>query len=149
MVVSRMRFTLRQARSDDAPATSRLLAELGYRVCERDVRAGLERASGANDEHVIAVTTGEELVGLAALTIEPAAEAGRLSALFVSEPLRNQGAGRILLAAAEAVASAGGCSRLEASAAGPNGRRFLREVGFDERSGRLVKPLARVVALDD
>jgi hypothetical protein len=35
-----MRFTLRQASTDDAPATSRLLAQLGYRVDVGAVRLG-------------------------------------------------------------------------------------------------------------
>jgi GNAT superfamily N-acetyltransferase len=134
-----MRFTLRPACSDDAPATSRLLAELGYRVCERDVRSRLERALQADDAQVIAVTAGDELVGLAAVCVAPAR--GRLSALVVSRPRRRQGAGRILLAAAEAVACARGCSELEATAARPSGRRFLRRAGFAEGSGRLVKRL--------
>lgn len=134
-----MRFTLRPARSDDAPATSRLLAELGYRIGERDLRARLERLS--DDERVIAMTEGEELIGLAAVTVGPST--GRLSAVVVSRPRRHQGVGRILLAAAEAVASARGCQELEASAAHPGGRRFLRRAGFDGGAGRLVKPLGR------
>jgi GNAT superfamily N-acetyltransferase len=134
-----MKFTLRPARSDDAPATRRLLAELGYRVSERAVRAQFERALDADDAQVIAVTAGDELVGLAALSLAPST--GRLSALVVSRPRRKQGAGRILLAAAEAVASARGCSALEASAARPSGRRFLTHAGFADGCGRLVKPL--------
>jgi N-acetylglutamate synthase-like GNAT family acetyltransferase len=134
-----MRFTLRQAGTDDAPAASRLLAQLGYRVDVRAVRVGLERASRADDAQVIAVTDGDELVGLAALALAPGT--GRLEALVVSEPRRRQGAGRILLAAAEAVASARGCSVLEAVAALPSGRRFLRRAGFDDGAGRLVKRL--------
>jgi N-acetylglutamate synthase-like GNAT family acetyltransferase len=137
-----MRFTLRPARSDDAPATSRLLAELGYRVDPRALRVGLERAGLAEDAQVIAMTEGDELVGLAALALAPGAT-GRLELLVVSEPRRRQGAGRILLAAAEAVASGCGCSALEAGAALPGGRRFLREAGFDHSAGRLVKRLTR------
>src|SRR5437763_15279502 len=114
-----MRFTLRPACSDDAPATSRLLAELGYRVCERGVRCRLERLLRADDAQVIAVTAGDELVGLAAVSVAPKA---RLSALVVSRPRRRQGAGRILLAAAEAVACARGCPELEATSARPSGR---------------------------
>jgi GNAT superfamily N-acetyltransferase len=103
------------------------------------VRVQLERALRSDDAQVIAVTAGDELVGFAALSLVPSN--GRLSALIVSAPRRRQGAGRILLAAAEAVASARGCSTLEATAAAPSGRRFLRQAGFDGRSGRLVKPL--------
>jgi N-acetylglutamate synthase-like GNAT family acetyltransferase len=135
-----MRFTLRPARSDDAPATSRLLAELGYRVDASALRVGLERASLADDAQVIAMTAGDELVGLAALALE-SGTTGRLEALIVSEPRRRQGAGRILLAAAEAVASGRGCSELEAGTALPGGRRFLRSAGFAHSSGRLVKRL--------
>jgi N-acetylglutamate synthase-like GNAT family acetyltransferase len=134
-----MRFTLRQACSCDAAAARVLLEELGYRVDERELRVGLERAAGAHDAQVIAVTAGEELVGLAALSLSH--DVGRLQALVVSEPRRNQGAGRILLAAAEAVASARGCSQLEAPAAHEGGKRFLRRAGFDEGAGRFVKPL--------
>jgi GNAT superfamily N-acetyltransferase len=134
-----MRFTLRPARSDDAPATSRLLAQLGYRVDPCALRVGLERASRADDAQVIAVTDGDELIGLAALALAPGT--GRLEALIVSEPRRRQGAGRILLAAAEAVASARGCLELEAGAALPGGRRFLRQAGFDDGAGRFVKRL--------
>jgi GNAT superfamily N-acetyltransferase len=88
---------------------------------------------------VIAVTDGDELVGLAAVALAPST--GRLQALIVSGRRRKQGAGRILLAAAEAVASARGCSELEAAAAHPGGRRFLRQAGFRDGCGRLVKPL--------
>src|SRR5258705_386018 len=94
-----MRFTLRPARSDDAPAASRLLAQLGYRVNECAVRVGLERASAYDDAQVIAVTDGDELIGFAALALAPGT--GRLEALIVSERRRREGAGRILLAAAE------------------------------------------------
>jgi GNAT superfamily N-acetyltransferase len=138
-----MRFTLRPAISDDAPAAGELLSELGYRIDERELRCGLERALSADDAQVIAVTEGDELIGLAALAIAPVT--GRLEALIVREPRRNQGAGRILLAAAEAVASARGCSELEAGAALPSARRFLRRMGFDDGSGRFVKPLAGYV----
>jgi N-acetylglutamate synthase-like GNAT family acetyltransferase len=135
-----MRFTLRTAQSCDAAAASRLLEQLGYRVDERELRCGLERAAGAHDAQVIAVTAdGDELVGLAALSLSN--DVGRLQALVVSEPRRNQGAGRILLAAAEAVASARGCSLLEAPAAHEGGKRFLRRAGFDEGAGRFMKPL--------
>jgi hypothetical protein len=67
-----MRFTLRPAISDDAPATGRLPAELGYRVREHDVRVGLERAFGADDGQVIAVTDGDELVAAGASCAAPA-----------------------------------------------------------------------------
>jgi N-acetylglutamate synthase-like GNAT family acetyltransferase len=134
-----MRFTLRPAGSDDAPATSRLLAQLGYRVDVRAVREGLERAYRADESQVIAVTEGDELVGLAALALGP--RTGRLEALIVSAPRRRQGAGRILLAAAEAVACSRGCSKLEARAARPSARTFLRRAGFADGRGRLVKPL--------
>jgi GNAT superfamily N-acetyltransferase len=135
-----MRFTLRPARSDDAPATSLLLAQLGYRVDVGAVRVRLERASLDDDAQVIAVTDGDELIGLAALTL--ARGTGRLQALIVSEARRRQGAGRILLAAAEAVASARGCLELEAGAALPAGRRFLRKAGFrGSDRGRFVKCL--------
>jgi GNAT superfamily N-acetyltransferase len=137
-----MRFTLRPAISDDAPEASRLLAQYGYRVDVRVVRGAFERAHGADDAQVIAVTDGDELVGLAVVAV--AADRGRLQALFVSKTRRRQGVGRILLAAAEAVASARGCVLMEAGAAREGGRRFLRRAGFDDGCGRLVKPLAGV-----
>src|SRR4051794_3292735 len=136
-----MRFTLRPAISDDAPAASRLLAQYGYRVDVRVVRGAFERAHHADDAQVIAVTDGDELVGLAVVAL--AAERGRLQALFVSKTRRRQGVGRILLAAAEAVASARGCVLMEAGAAREGGRRFLRRAGFADGGGRLVKPLPR------
>src|SRR4051812_18711222 len=110
-----MRFTLRPAISDDAPAASRLLAQYGYRADVKVVRGAFERAHRADDAQVIAVTDGDELVGLAVVVV--AQKTGRLQALFVSKTRRRQGAGRILLAAAEAVASARGCVLMEAGGA--------------------------------
>jgi GNAT superfamily N-acetyltransferase len=136
-----MRFTLRPAISDDAPAASRLLAQYGYRVDVKVVRGAFERAHRADDSQVIAVTDGDELVGLAVVVL--AQKTGRLQALFVSKTRRRQGAGRILLAAAEAVASARGCVLMEAGAAREGGRRFLRRAGFADGRGRLVKTLPR------
>jgi len=135
-----MQLTLRPASSDDAAATHGLLTELGYRVCERRLRAGLDWAAHCDDASVIAVTDGDELVGLAAITL--VSSTGRLAAIVVRSPRRSQGAGRILLAAAEAVARARGCVWLEASAAQPSTRSFLRAAGFDGGHGRLVKSLA-------
>jgi len=135
-----MRFTLRPAISDDAPAASRLLEQYGYRVDVRVVRGAFERAHRADDAQVIAVTDGDELVGLAVVMVA-SETTGRLQALFVSKTRRRQGAGRILLAAAEAVASARGCVLMEAGAAREGGRRFLRRAGFADGCGRLVKPL--------
>jgi GNAT superfamily N-acetyltransferase len=135
-----MRFTLRPASSDDAAATHGLLTELGYRICEQRLRAGLDFAARCDDATVIAVTDGEELIGLAAVTL--ATSTGRLAAIVVRSPRRRQGAGRILLAASEAVARARGCAWMEAHAAHPSGQRFLRSAGFNEGHGRLVKSLA-------
>jgi len=105
------------------------------------VRGAFERAFRADDAQVIAVTDGDELVGLAVVAVT--AETGRLQALFVSKTRRRQGVGRILLAAAEAVASARGCALIEVSAAREGGRRFLRRAGFADGRGRLVKTLPR------
>jgi GNAT superfamily N-acetyltransferase len=137
-----MTLILRPASADDAPATHGMLSQLGYRACEEALRARLDRIYHAPDAEAIVATDGERLVGLVALELAaPAGSPCRLAALVVRGSSRRRGVGRILLAAAEAVACARGCAALEASCAQAAGRRFLRRSGFAGGPRAMVKRL--------
>lgn len=141
---------VREATAADAEAISELLGELGYPASPTAVRERLDSAT-AEDRVLV---TGDGRSGLVALHRIPRLAEGdafaRITALVVSSTARRTGVATELIAAAEGVARAWGCSVTEVS----SGRRcerdaahaLYRSLGYSdtaERSVRYSKTLDR------
>ena len=104
------------------------------------------RAAAALDTVLIAEDDGAA-VGFASLRILPQVESdvphAELSDLFVDETRRRQGAGRALVAFAEALSRRRGCRSLQLTVGFDNGgaRAFYRAAGFSDFALTMKKPL--------
>jgi GNAT superfamily N-acetyltransferase len=137
---------IRPAAPDDAPAIGRLLSELGYPATDAEVAA---RVAGLAPEPRSRVLVADEdgVVGLAVLALAPVLhERGdwcRVTVLVVAPEVRGRGVGRALLAGAEAVARAAGCSRIEATSAmhREGAHAVYRRAGYETVSAHFLKRL--------
>lgn len=108
----------RLAESSDANTVARLLRVLGYDVPADSVAKRLDEFRRSRSDHVLLATVGAEIVGLISVSISPLLVEGafaRITALVVAEGQRRQGLGRALVAEAERIARAAGCSTIEVS----------------------------------
>jgi GNAT superfamily N-acetyltransferase len=136
---------IREARPRDAGAIAALLAELGYEAAEKDVTSRLARLRKSGEPLLVAES--DRLVGCIGWHVTQVVHrpkpVGRITLLVVAESGRGQGAGRLLVEAAEERLAARGCgfvevtSNLKRSAA----HRFYNHLGFDRTSYRFMKPL--------
>lgn len=111
-------LTFRDATPGDAGALVPLFAELGHALPEADLAARLRRLVAIpGNRAVVAVQGGDRVVGLATLHLTPtlhrAADVGRITAFVVAPELQGRGVGRRLIAEAERLLAAEGCTWLE------------------------------------
>jgi GNAT superfamily N-acetyltransferase len=107
----------RDARPDDAPAVSRLLAELGHPAPEDHVRARLAELERLPGHVVLVVEDASGVIAAASGFVTPVLHrpgvTGRISVMVVSGSARGTGVGTRLLAAMEEALVARGATRLE------------------------------------
>ena len=138
---------IRPATSADAAAIAGLLAELGHPAAGDLVSQRLSALDADPRSRVLVAERGGAVVGLATLELVPVLhEAGawcRVTALVVSAAARGGGVGADLLAEAEAVARAAGCSRVEATSARDraDAHAFYRSLGYESVSAHFLKRL--------
>ena len=114
---------IRAATATDAPALSRLFAQLGYPKENEPERlpARLERIRSLGDTCLVAEDDDGRVVGLAGLhlvhVIHYSRPLGYITAFVVDDTARRQGVGRKLLDAATEWARAQGCYRLSLTSA--------------------------------
>ena len=138
---------IRSARNSDAPAIASLLTELGYPNSLSFVAHKIEQLSEDTKERVLVAVTRSNVVGVLSLHVLPllhdADDLGRVTALVVAEEYRGKGIGGRLMARAEAVARANGCSRMEVTSGDERreGHEFYRRIGYKEVSRRFMKSI--------
>lgn len=145
MIKDEKECAIRLAVQADSCALATLCGQLGYPVHEAEVGQGLMLQDPARE--VLVACLGEAVVAvliwhrLQPLHLAPAW--GLISALVVEEGARGTGVGARLLAAAEARASAAGCSQLELSSSlkREGAHRFYLAQGYLERPKRFVKAI--------
>jgi GNAT superfamily N-acetyltransferase len=112
---------VRPARPDDAPAVAALLGELGYPTTPDLARERLASLTGDENAVLLAVTAGDEALGLISLHRMPVLHGGGvvayITALVTASSARGRGVGRALLESAERWARAAGCRRLTVTSA--------------------------------
>ena len=138
---------VRPALPQDAPALSRLLAQLGY----PDTGAFLERRIAQLLSHpdalLLVACAGADVVGFISLhVIAQLALAGdfyRVSYLCVEEGMRGLGVGALLEQCAQQHARKHGCDRIElhSNARRVDAHRFYARIGYEESPKYLVKRL--------
>jgi GNAT superfamily N-acetyltransferase len=152
---------IRPAVESDVEAIATILRELGWfaHLNEEPLEVARERIGrhlsmcGADESHTVLVAQGPdgEAVGYVSAhwlpyLMLPGTE-GYVSELFVREPARGKGVGRMLLDAVRDLAAERGCSRLmliTGSARESYVRGFYRKLGWQERPGmaNLIFPMA-------
>ncbi len=143
---------VRAATPADAAAVASCLAELGYGTPRELVQDRLaEFDASALDQAFVAVGPSGNILGVAAGHRLPLFHVGgylvRLTALAVSKSAQGAGAGRMLVAAVEAWAWAGGARRVEVTSGDhrPEAHLFYQAVGYTMDERRFIKhaPAAR------
>ncbi len=113
-MAGRTTCSIRDAHPDDGVQIAALLAELGYPGNPAaDVRRRLQLWQAEAASRALVAELDEQLLGIIAVTAIPYLERegrwARIVALIVSSACRGQGIGRLLVEAAENVASELGC----------------------------------------
>jgi GNAT superfamily N-acetyltransferase len=100
-----MEVGVRRARSADAAKIAELSGQLGYPTSEKQMKARLKDVLGDKDGACfVAESTDDGLIGWIHVSTTPLLEVERraeVNGLVVDETVRSQGAGALLLAAAE------------------------------------------------
>jgi GNAT superfamily N-acetyltransferase len=146
MTVSRTEVAIRSARPSDAPALSVLLGELGYPASARTIEERLRALLDAG-EVILVATLQDEPVALVTTHVTPVLHrptaVGRLTALVVSERVRGQGVGRVLVEAAERTLAERGCELIEVTSnqSRTDAHAFFERLGYDPSSLRFRKTI--------
>ena len=98
------RIKIRQARPSDATQLAELAGELGYPTTAKEIRQRLARLKPLTIHAVFVAEAGERLIGWTHVSRNHLLESpvrAEVNGLIVSSTARSQGAGKLLLAAAE------------------------------------------------
>ena len=139
--------TIRDARDEDAAALATLLTQLGYPTDPADVPQRMARMRAETGQHIFVAEADGHVVGTATVIVRHLitrdAPFGRLASVVVLEGWRSKGIGRLLIAEAERICRAGGCSVIEVTSAGhrDGAHEFYRRLGYDEKPQRFLKTL--------
>jgi N-acetylglutamate synthase-like GNAT family acetyltransferase len=140
--------SVRPARADDAGAVAAVLRQLGYEPGAGEVAARLAQLDADGRSAAYVAEAGGAITGVLTLHVVPVLhEPGgwcRITVLVVAEDARRRGAGRELVAAAEAFARAARCSRIEVTSAlhRAGAHDFYRGMGFEQVSEHFLKRMA-------
>ena len=135
---------IREARPRDAAAIAALIAELGYDVDQADVARRVSRLRKIGEPPLVAEADG--LVGCVGWHVTEVLHRpqplGRITLLVVTERVRRQGVGRLLVEAAEGRLAGRGCGFVEVTSnvKRAQAHRFYERLGFERTSYRFISP---------
>lgn len=138
---------IRDARLEDAPALTRLLAQLGYPEVGEFIERRIAQQNAHPDAATYVAMAGPRLLGFISLHFIPqialAGDFCRISYFCVDHDARSLGVGALLEARAVAEARARGCNRMElhSSARREAAHRFYFRQGYEESPKYLIKML--------
>jgi GNAT superfamily N-acetyltransferase len=131
----------------DAEAVAGLLGELGYATSPPLAAAFARRFGEDENASLLVATVDGDVVGLVATCLVPRLHndglSCRITDLVVTASRRRQGAGRALMAAAEATARAAGARRLDLSTGDwrSDAHAFYARLGFHDNARALTRRL--------
>jgi GNAT superfamily N-acetyltransferase len=146
-----MVLDVRDARPEDADAVAALLGELGYPSTASEVAQRLELWLAEPHSRVLLAIDRSGVVGSMSVHAIPHLERNgrwlRIESLVVSRESRGNGAGRLLVDAAEKLAETWGCHAIEVTSSRhrEGAHAFYRRLGFEDRcitAARFWKELA-------
>jgi GNAT superfamily N-acetyltransferase len=137
---------VRHATAADAPVLAALAAELGYPTSPAAAEARLAELAGERSAALVTVDRGGAVVGLLTLAVVRYVHRppdARITSLIVTREVRGQGHGTRLLRAADRLAHAWRCARLEVTSGFrlPEAHAFYRARGFVESAHRFTHSL--------
>ena len=136
---------IRPATLSDAPELARLLTALGHPTTSSDVAARWDAWAAQRNTALVAERGDGTLAAMLTLhqtrVLHRPKPLGRITALVVDPPVRGQGVGRALVAAAEAALAAAGCGLIEVTSnvARADAHAFYRRLGYEQTSVRFSK----------
>ncbi len=142
------KLTIRDARLEDAPVLAALMTVLGYPTEPRNMSAGLNRVlSDPAFRTIVAVATGDKVVGFAGFRVGPTFAGDELEceivALVVEPTFRSLGVGAAIVKSGEEWAKARGATTMMLGTRGDRERAhlFYAREGYSADGLRFRKPL--------
>lgn len=142
-----MSHIIREARSADAAAISRLITALGYTLGPEDVSGRLAVYADGVSKVLVAEESGS-VVGFLSFHAIPLfhqpGSLGRITAMAIDPEHHRQGIGRSMVAAAEKIAADGGCLRMEVTSGDhreQDAHLFYQSLGYRTDCRRFLKDL--------
>jgi PhnO protein len=134
---------IRQARSEDGAALSRLIGQLGYDASEAEIARRLAELQAQGRSALVGELNGA-VVGCLSTSVMHVLHrpkpVGRISMMVVDEALRGKGIGAALVRAAERVLMEQGCGLVEVTSnlARTDAHRFYEKLGYERTSYRFA-----------
>lgn len=139
--------SLRRAVESDIPELARLFTVLGHPTSAEALAARWPAWVASGNIALVAAADDGTLLGAATLcqtvVMHRPAPVGRITSLVVDQPVRGQGIGRSLVAAAESLLTQAGCGLLEVTSntSRIDAHAFYESLGYERTSIRVVKDL--------
>ena len=139
------KLVVRDAGAADAGDIARLSTQLGYPAEPASIHGRLERLAAGDDARVLVAIDGDTIVGVETVhiryTLNHDAPLGQITMLVIDEHHRGTGAGRALVAAAEAWVRSRGCDRIIVNTAlhRAGAHAFYEKLGFTHGGRRYGK----------
>jgi len=131
---------IRPATERDGSELARLLTALGHLTNAEDIAARWGEWAAAGNTALVATRADGALAGVVTLhqmlVLHRPRPVGRITALVVDAPVRGQGIGRALVAAAEAALTRSGCGLLEITSnmRFVDAHAFYQHLGYEQTS---------------
>ena len=134
---------MREATTSDAGEISTLLRELGYPLDPQTIAHNISVFPDTLSAAYVA-ELDERLVGVISVSVLPQFEAvgshAKITSLFVRDDVRGRGAGRELVARAEAYAWSRGCEQIWVGAeVKPGTQIYYEALGYRREDDRMIK----------
>jgi GNAT superfamily N-acetyltransferase len=138
-------YTVREPTIDDAEALARLSSQLGYPAEAASMPRRITRLADDPNAKAFVASSGQGVIGMITIhlrdTLNHATPIAQITLLVVDEAIRSRGAGRALVEAAEAWATARGAKRVAVTTAldRAGAHAFYERLGYAHTGRRYAK----------